>query len=276
MNFLSRAIVLLLASVFGATGCHAQTTPLTLTPGTSFTVKFPDLPLTFADLHQGRDDKAQMTVFIPRNYDPHRKVPLLLWLSGGDGGFGGNPGVARGVCGDQDFVCVSVPLFRAPEYQPNQGGNSYVIVEPDGRAMWPHLKTMLAKLDQLVPNLDPAHQVLGGFSNGAHMVAALIDGSDGEVTERFTAFICGEGGGKLQHYERLKDKPFLMVSSQPASLPRATEIADAAKTAGAQASLIFENVGKHTFPESAYPKVGEWLRGAALAATAADGNGGIE
>jgi thioredoxin-dependent peroxiredoxin len=233
-------------------------------PGTSFTVQFPDMPPTFYDITEGRDDKAQMTAFIPKNYDPGRKCPLFVWLSGGDGGVGGNPGVARGVCADQDFVCVSVPLFRAPDYKPNPPGNGYVIVEPDGRVMWPYLKTMLAKLDQMVPNLDPAHQVLGGSSNGAHMVAALIDGSDGEVTERFTAFVCVEGAGKLQHYERLKDKPFLMVSSNSKSAPRAGEIRDAAQAAGAKATLIVEDVGKHGFPVSAYPKVGQWLRNVAL------------
>ena len=247
-----------------------------LKPGTSFSVQFPDMPPTFYDIAEGRDDKAQMTVFIPKNYDPGRKWPLLLWLSGGDGGIGGNPGVARGVCADQDFVCVSVPLFRAPDYKPNPPGNGYIITEPDGRAMWPYLKTMLAKLDEMVPNLDPAHQVLGGSSNGAHMIAALIDGSDGEVTKRFTAFVCVEGAGKLRRYDLLEGKPFLMVSSNAGSLPRATEIADAASTAGAQAALIFEDIGKHGFPQSAYPKVREWLRGPALQPVPADANGGVE
>ncbi len=263
------------AAMSGCLQAQATDAP-TLAPGTSFTVQFPDMPPTFYDLAEGKHDKAQMTVFIPKNYDPGKECPLFLWLSGGDGGFGGNPGVARGVCADQDFVCVSVPLFRAPDYQPNQPASSYVISEPDGRAMWPYLRTMLAKLDQMVPNLDPAHQVLGGFSNGAHMIAALIDGSDGEVTQRFTAFICGEGGGKLEHYERLEGKPFLMLSSQAGSLPRAMEIADAANTAGAQATLIFEDIGQHGFPQSAYPKVGEWLRGPALQPAPVDANGGVE
>ena len=49
--------------------------------------------------------------------------------------------------------------------------------------MWSLYKTMLAKLDQTVPNIDPAHRVLGGFSNGAHTTAGLIDQSDGELDE---------------------------------------------------------------------------------------------
>jgi predicted esterase len=134
----------------------------------------------------------------------------------------------------------------------------------DGRQMWPGFKTMLTKLEEIVPNIDPAHRILGGFSNGAHATASLIDESDGEITRRFSAFLFVEGGGKLQHYELLKDKPFLMVSSNAKSRPRAQQICDAAKAAGAKATLVVEDVGKHDFPTSAYPAVRQWLRGPAM------------
>ena len=120
---------------------------------------------------------------------------------------------------------------------------------------------MLAKLDELVPNLDPAHQVLAGFSNGAHATAGLIDVSDGAVAKRFSAYFFVEGGGRLKHFDLLKGKPYLMVSSQAKSRPRAQQICDAAKAAGAKATLIFEDVGKHDFPVAAYPAVRAWLRG---------------
>ena len=271
------AIVVMLA----AAGCLAQppATPPRLAPGTAMTIAFPELPPTFYALFEQKDVPAQMTVFLPNNYDPSKPFPLLVFLNGWDGGAGGNPGVARGLCQDQDFICVSVPLFKAPSFkvaQPNVAGTDFIITEPDGRAMWPLFKIMLARLDELVPNIDRAHRVLGGFSNGAHATAALIDGSDGEVTDRFSAFLFGEGGGKLQHFERLKGKPFLMESSNSKSLPRATEIAFLAQAAGAQTTLIFEDVGKHDFPTAAYPKVREWLRGPALAPARADGNGGVD
>lgn len=230
-------------------------------------MQFPEMPPTFYALQNKKDVPAQMTVFLPTNYDTQRQFPLLMLLSGGDGGAGGNPGVARGICQDRDFICVSVPLFRAPGYDPAQpatGGTGYVITEPDGRAMWPLYKRMLAKLEEMVPNIDPAHRILGGFSNGAHATAALIDGSDGEATQWFCAFVCVEGAGKLQHYERLRGKPFLMVSSNSKSAPRARQIRDAAEAAGAKATLLVEDVGKHDFPVSAYPKVREWLLETAL------------
>lgn len=232
-----------------------------LTPGSTFAVQFPEMPPTFYALYQKKDTKAQMTIFLPTNYEPGRKFPLLIFLNGGDGGMGTELGVARSLCQGKDFVCVSMPLFKASD--PNRPGG-YVMNAEDGRYMWPFFKAMLTRLDEVVPNLDPAHRVLGGFSNGAHATAALLDASDGEIARRFDAFLFVEGGGRLQHYDLLKGKPFLMVSSNAKSAPRARQICDAAKAAGAKAALLVDDVGKHDFPVSAYPAVRRWLRGPAL------------
>ena len=233
-----------------------------LRAGQSFSIQFPDMPPTFAELVEPNGVKPQMTVFLPKNYDPARKHPLLVFLNGGSGGQGGNPGVARGLSQDRDFICVSLPLFH--KAAPGSPGYNYIILAADGNYMWPLHKRMLAELERAVPNMDPNRQVLGGFSNGAHAMAALIDESDGEVARRFSAFLFVEGGGHLVHYDLIKGKPFLMVSSNAKSRPRAQQICDAAKAAGAAASLIFENVGKHDFPFSSYPAVREWLRGPAI------------
>ena len=249
--------VLLAASLL-AYDCFAAEPAPKLTPGSAFTITFPEMPPTFYDMYRQKDVKAQMTVFLPRNYDPGRKHPLLVFLSGGDGGTGSNPGVARALTQEKDFISVSVPLFKASDPKAPRG---YVMQDPDARYMWPFFRTMLGKLEALVPNIDPAHEVLGGFSNGAHATAGLIDESDGEVGRRFSAFLCVEGGGRLKHYDLLKGKPFLMVSSNAKSRPRAEQIYEAAKAAGTKATFVLEDVGKHDFPVSAYPAVREWLRG---------------
>jgi predicted esterase len=130
--------------------------------------------------------------------------------------------------------------------------------------MWPHFRAMLAKLEATVPNLSPEHRVLGGFSNGAHAVQGLIDESDGEVARRFSAFLFVEGGGRLTHYELLKGKPYLIVSSSAKSRPRAAEICATAIAAGVRATHIAVDVGGHAFPVSSYPAVRAWLRGPAM------------
>ena len=248
----------------GAGGGGAAATRPQLKPGSLFTVEFPEMPPTFYDVFEKKDVKAQMTVFLPTNYDPGRKYPLLIFLNGWDGGTGSNPGVARALSEDRDFVCAGMPLFKATDLrvtEPNVAGVGFIMSDPDARYMWPFFKAMLAKLEELVPNIDPAHRILGGFSNGAHATSGLIDESDGEVTQWFSAFLFVEGGGKLHRYDLLKGKPFLMVSSSAKSRPRAQQICDAAKAAGAGAALVSVDVGKHDFPVSAYPAVREWLRG---------------
>jgi len=211
-----RTLLLLAAAVLAYNGISAEPAPR-LSPGSTFTIRFPEMPQTFYDIYAQKDVKAQMTVFLPRNYDSGRKHPLLVFLNGGDGGTGSNPGVARALSGEQDFVCVSMPLFKAIDRKARGG---YVMQDQDAKYMWPFFRAMLAKLIEVVPNLDPNDQVLGGFSNGAHATAALIDESDGEVARRFSAFLFVEGGGKLHRYDLLNGKPVLMVSSNAKSRPR--------------------------------------------------------
>jgi dienelactone hydrolase len=203
-----------------------------------------------------------MTVFLPRNYDPQSKHPLLIYLSGGGGSRGQNPTVARKLTEETHFVCVDLPLFKEKLDPPAPGnGTSRLILQADDcRFMWTFYKTMLAKLEAAVPNLDPVRRVLGGFSNGAHATAGLIDQSDGEVARRFSAFFFAEGGGRLEHYDLLKDKPFLMLFGSEKSGKRAREIHASAVAAGVKATLHeMKNVG-HGFPESQYPAVRAWLR----------------
>ena len=230
-----------------------------LRPRQSFTIPFPDLPPTFEELVDPKGIPPQMTVFLPKNYDPARKHPLLIFLNGGAGGRGGNPGVARALTEDTDFICVNLPLFH--QAAPGSAGYNFIIREADGKYMWPLHKRMLAELERTVPNIDPARRIIGGFSNGAHSVAALIDGSDGEIARLFSAFWFVEGGGRMKRFELLRGKPYLMVSSNAKSRPRAQQICDTAKAAGVLASFVYKDVGKHDFPTSAYPAVREWLFG---------------
>lgn len=159
-----------------------------LVPGSTLAVTFLDTPQTFFAMQQKANVPAQMTVCLSTNYDPAKKCPLLIWLNGGDGGDGTTLGVARGLTQGRDFICVSVPLCKAglaPVTGPEGPRPGFVINAADGKVMWPHFRTMLDKLEKLVPNIDPAHRVLGRFSNGAHATTALIDSSDGEIRVSF-------------------------------------------------------------------------------------------
>lgn len=236
-----------------------------LEPGQTSSIRFPEMPATFAELLDKKGIEPMMTVFLPRNYERQRKHPLLIFLGGGGGSRGQSPTVARKLTEETDFICVDVPLFKE-KLDPPAPGNAtsrLIIQANDCKFMWSFYQTMLAKLEAAVPNIDPAHRVLGGSSNGAHATAGLIDESDGEVARRFSAFFFVEGGGRLQRYELLKGKEFLMLYGSDRSGKRAREIYASAVAAGAKATLReMKNVG-HAFPESQYPLVRAWLRGEA-------------
>lgn len=251
------------APVGGPAGAKPQSP---LRPGQVFSLQFPDLPATFDELVEAKGIKPQMTVFLPSNYAPDRKHPLLVFLNGGTGGRGDNPGIARALVDEADFVCVSLPLFH--QAAPGSAGYDVVIRDADGRYMWPFYKRMLAELGRAVPNLDPSRRVIGGTSNGAHAVQAVVDQSDGEAAEMFSAFFLVNGGGRLQRYDLLKDKPLLIAYGDKAlRASRQAEIVTAAK-AGGTALTIYEMKGVgHAFPASEYPAIRKWLRGEAIGQT---------
>jgi predicted esterase len=246
-----------------AISLRAGDTAPQLKPGQTFSVRFSEMPPTFAEVLDKKGIPPTMTVFLPRNYEPERKHPLLIFLGGGGGSRGQNPTVARKLTEETDFVCVDLPLFKEKLDPPAPGnGTARLILQADDcKYMWSYFKVMLATLEKMVPNLDPAHRVLGGFSNGAHATAGLIDQSEGAMARQFSAFFFAEGGGRLEHYDLLKGKPFLMLYGSDKSAGRAKEIYTSALEAGAKATLHeMKNVG-HGFPESQYPVVRAWLRG---------------
>ncbi|MEI6502356.1 MAG: hypothetical protein WCP21_15195 [Armatimonadota bacterium] len=233
---MTHRLIVALALVLLPLACHAQVAepPPQLSPGTCFTVKFPALPPTLAEAMDPKGIAPMMSVFLPQNYDPQRQYPVFIYLSPGVGGRGTGPGVAWKITQEQDFVCVDMPLFKARVDPPTatNWGERMTIGDEDGKFAWVQYKIMLAKLTELVPNLDPTHGILGGFSNGGHMTAALIDQSDGEVTSRFSAFFFVESGGRMKRYDLLLGKRMLTLYGDARASGRFQQIRDAAAAGG--------------------------------------------
>ena len=198
MNMNKVAVFLLTALLVasGAVAAMAQPRAPQVAPGKSFTVEFPEMPPTMARLLDSKNTaRPSMTVFLPTNYNARARFPLLIFLKGGSGGNGNNPDTARKLVADRDFICVDLPLFKykAEGNAPTTLG----LTDADCRYMWSLHKQMLDKLGQFVPNTEPTHSVLGGFSNGSYATARMIVQSDGEVLKRFSAFIFVESGAQL-------------------------------------------------------------------------------
>jgi hypothetical protein len=76
----------LIGAALSATAIAAEAkvgeAPRKLAPGGSFTITFPDMPATFEELVDAKGIKPQMTVFLPKNYEPAGKHPLLIAYGG--------------------------------------------------------------------------------------------------------------------------------------------------------------------------------------------------
>lgn len=241
--------VFFVAVILSGVVLAAQTIP-TLKPGQASTIYFPDLPPTLYETIQKKGTQPAMTVFLPKNYDLQRKYPLIIFIGGGDGGPATGAAIARKLTEEKDFVCVSLPLFREKLDPPP----AIILRENDFKFMWPLFKTMLAKLDEMVPNIDPARRIIGGLTAG------MIDFVGEEFVGYFSAFVCVEGGFRLQHFERIKGKPLLFLYSDAKDWNLETRLGKPAKAAGVKVTLHkMENVG-HAFPETQYPVVRKWLQ----------------
>lgn len=245
---------------------RAQTPPPQVAPGETFTIQFPDMPPTMACLLDPKNpSKPSMTVFLPTNYDARIKHPLLIFLKGEGGGNGNNPNVARGLAEDKDFICVDLPLFK--KKADGNAPTTLQLDDSDYKYMWSFHKKMLDKLHQVVPNIDPSHSVLGGFSNGGHATAGLIEQTDGEVLRTFAAFLFVEGGGRLKQVELLKDRPVLLAyGSRSTRQSRIQEIEGAMRSAGVNIVVHEMKDTGHAFPESQYPAVSDWLHNVVMKA----------
>ena len=246
--------VMCVAMLAWAQGVPANDRP-ELAAGRTFGIKFPEMPPTFYEQATKDHKTPMMTVFLPTNYDPQRQHPLLVFLEGQYGGAAEGPGRARDLAASKDYICVALPLFKASL-------KSYLIGNDDCKLMWSLYKQMLAKLAETVPNVDPAHRIIGGFSNGAHAAAGLIDNSDGEAARYFSAFFFAEGGGHMTRYDLIKGKPLLILhGDQDPSVVQAKyrKHGEDAASAGVKVTMrVMKGVG-HGFGPSEYPFVRQWL-----------------
>ena len=212
-------------------------------PGAKFSVSFPDLA------KDRKGNVSEMEVSIPKDYDPNRTYPLLVWLSGGDGSSSIGPGAS--LVDPDKFILAGMPFPRGAN-NPNQSnmvGNFPVI--------WAYHRTMLKELHRVVPNISPDFRVLGGFSNGAH----CIDGSMKGAREYFNTFILAEGGGTdpASYPPSRGCHVFACWGSQSPGKAYVPTAAKKAARAGMKVTAVEMKGEGHEFPEEYQKKVHEWM-----------------
>ena len=83
-----------------------------LTPGSTFTVPFPEMPPTYWAMATSNKGPAFLSVSLPKNYTPGGKFPLLVFLHGGSGGNGG--AASSGPPMTKSLPVMVAPIRTAP------------------------------------------------------------------------------------------------------------------------------------------------------------------
>jgi predicted esterase len=227
-----------------------------ITAGNRFQVEFDEFPKTLVDT------KSDIWIYIPTDYDPAKKHPLFLWL----GEAKGHHQDRRNLVDGKNFICVSFPLYR--KTGPVAEGVSAETVkrihlsEDDAELIWPIYKKMIAKVEELVPNIDPNIRLVGGFSNGAHCMTILLNGSNGEFHNYFNAYFFVEGGFpyKLKENKKYSNKNCMlaMYGEKSAKNNMMIMAKQAAKFGVDVEEVEMKEIG-HAFPKDYMPKVTDWI-----------------
>lgn len=237
-----------------------------LTPGGSFTLEFPELPPTLHAMSSGTEAVPCLTVRLPVDYSAEGSFPLFVWLGGGNGGTGAGPGLGPAIMGDRHFIAVGMPLFQE-SFDPEGPARGLLITTEEDAATIAHAyTTMLRRVQEVIPNIARGHNVLGGFSNGAHSIAAIVDVDDPYLLPLFDHYILAEGGLTLTCGANLAGKDVLVMygASTEGRHDRVIAALEAVHerlfAGGANASKFAMADTGHALPREFYPEIAAWVR----------------
>ncbi len=227
--------------------------------GATIRLEFPDMAETLSK------SKPVLLVRIPDNYDPKRRYPLFLWVNGA----GGDPGVNTALVNPEDYICISMPLFPKPGAHL---ANPIFMVHADLEVLWPSWKTMLEKLETVVPNIRKRAGVAAGFSNGGHSIGIVLSHEESakEFQRYFRTFVFAEGGSTLLTAKYLSNRALLIFAGETAwaAIPNNNgngggtscyALMDDLCRNKVDAKLIIMKGCGHAFPPEYIPRAKEWI-----------------
>lgn len=183
-----------------------------LKPGMRMILKFPELPQTLYAMHSGQAAVTQAYLALPENYSPERKFPLFVFLYGGHGGPGAGPGRGQQIMENKDCIFVNLPLFKKKIDPSGPFKGLLITTEQDGETICRAYSTMLKKVYAHIPNIDTAHNIIGGMSNGAHSIVAMFEQGDAYLMSTFQNLVLIEGGWySIKTFDRYKGKGILYL-----------------------------------------------------------------
>lgn len=234
-------------------------------PDTILTFKFPTLPETNYYVVTGKLPTPMCSVYLPENYDEIKKIPVLLWIDGGTGGAGDCVKFVKEKVGTNGIILINFPLFKAniDTLLPDSSNyrTRFRIRNSDSETLWKAYKNMLDSLFSIFPQIDNNNAFMGGFSNGAHATAVLLNRPEHEITNYFNKFFFIEGGDGLQDYSVLKKRYVLYMQGTELSYPNwVKSFYLNAKKNKAKADFVNMKGAGHDFPEQYQDKLRNWIR----------------
>ncbi|MDR3403935.1 MAG: hypothetical protein P4L99_15670 [Chthoniobacter sp.] len=229
-----------------------STTPLGA-PGETITLEFPDLPKDKQDL------VAACKIRLPTQYDPTKPMPLLLWFSPGQG--------SNDPKGGLPLVDGATWAVAAMPYPTNATLPQFALGDGKMNVIRNYHMTMLKKLIESVPNVDPKLRFAGGFSNGAHCVGTYLADGDKEFIDYFRGFIIIEGGCTRKDAKKPLRNDFAYVAWGDS--PGNTEgfmagMKSAVKAGHLQVTSRTMNGVGHGFPTAEQSEVKAWIENVAM------------
>lgn len=230
---------------------------------TVLTLEFPQLPPTMYSMVYANNAVPRASVFLPADYSMDKKFPVFLWIVGGMGSTGDGARALAETYGNTGFIFINLPQFKN-KLEPLLADSSnfwrrlMLYYEPDNEIIWNSYKTMLDSIWTLLPNIDMANCFMGGFSNGGHTTAILLNRPNAEITCYFNKFIFIEGGIGLSNYKVLKGKHAVFMQGEKGP-DWIRPIYQNAKNEGALASFILMEGYGHEFPEKYQEILKKWL-----------------
>ena len=228
------------------------------------TWSFKGLPASLHMKITGQSEPAKATVYLPSGYTLEKKYPLVVFISGSEGGQGRDTVFARSVVGDQDFVCLSVPTYKEtvePLKDDDSNHWTRMSLKNEGRYARKCYRVMLEKLLAEVPNIDLDRTCFGGFSNGANITAALLSSpqSAPEFLKYFHNFVLVEGGDELDPAAPIAGEHFLVLRGSRSGnlLDQPKSKLESAKAKSEE--YVMEGAG-HEFSATGKERVKQWIQ----------------
>lgn len=244
--------------------CLAITKAQTFKPDSVYTYTFPELSLPFCSQIEGDNKPTSLSFYLPAGYCAKKTYPLVLYIAGNKGGHGTLAWRGKEIFDTTSIITVNFPLYKE-NYEPLLADKSNflahrLITDKDADKIWENYSTLLDTLFQIIPNVDKKNTFMGGFSNGAHATAALINNHADELTKYFSNFYFIEGGANLKNLDAMQNCNLLFFKGGASKWNKLIIPYEKAKGVGINADFItMEGIG-HAFPKEYYPHLIDWVK----------------